>query len=242
NLAQFGAKWAFVRRRHGNGELVATRAYFPSRLDHIVRQKTRWLHGIAFQGWDRLGWTSGGDVKLAELWMRVRDRRGPLSALVMLAGYILLALSVLGWTASMMGAGDAMPLTPLLEALLIANFAAFAWRGAMRFAFTAREYGAVEGVRAILRVPIANIIAIMAGRRALFAYVRVLLGNALEWDKTPHFSHPARGSQGSREMQPAEQSSEELDEEPVFGFGVGEKFNLFQEMERNQNLGRDKKA
>ena len=172
--------------------------------------------------------------------MRVRDRRGPLSALVMLAGYILLALSVLGWTASMLGAGEAMPLTPLMQILLTANFAAFAWRGAMRFAFTAREYGAVEGVRAILRVPFANIIAIMAGRRALFAYVRVLLGSAVEWDKTPHFSHPARAEKGRREFQIWEQTDGILDDEPVFGFGVGEKFNHFQKMERAQNFNLDK--
>ena len=242
NLAQFGAKWAFVRRRHGNDELVATRAYFPGRLDHIVRQKTRWVHGIAFQGWDRLGWTSGGDVKLAELWMRLRDRRGPLSALVMLAGYILLALSAMGWTASMMGAGETMPLTPLMQILLSVSFAAFVWRGAMRFAFTAREYGAAEGMRAILRVPIANVIAIMAGRRALFAYVRVLLGSAVEWDKTPHFSHPARAAQGKREAQIADQSDGILDDEPVFGFGVGEKFNQFQRMERGQNYDLDKRT
>src|SRR3546814_10397441 len=66
--------------------LVATRAYFPDRLDHVVRQKTRWVHGIALQGWDRTGWS----LRPAEFWMRLRDRRGPLTALVLLAGYSLL--------------------------------------------------------------------------------------------------------------------------------------------------------
>jgi hypothetical protein len=30
----------------------------------------------------------------------------------------------------------------------------------------------------------------MAARRALVAYVRVLLGARLQWDKTPHLTHP----------------------------------------------------
>lgn len=52
-IADQGGRCRFVRARHTNGELVATRAYFPAWLDHVVRQKTRWIHGIAFQGWDR---------------------------------------------------------------------------------------------------------------------------------------------------------------------------------------------
>ncbi len=33
-------------------------------------------------------------------------------------------------------------------------------------------------------------IAIMAGRRAMFAYVRTLAGGAIQWDKTAHDVHP----------------------------------------------------
>ena len=191
-LAEFDARWSFVRRRHRNGELVATRAYFPSQLDHVVKQKTRWVHGIALQGWDRLGWTSGGQVRLGEMWMRLRDRRGPLTALVLLCGYALLMLSALGWGVSLLGEGKSMPLSPMVQWLLWINLAAFLWRAAMRFAFTAREFGVGEGLLAIVRIPIANIIAIMAGRRALWAYSRTLMGADIAWDKTPHFAHPAR--------------------------------------------------
>jgi adsorption protein B len=37
----------------------------------------------------------------------------------------------------------------------------------------------------------ANVIAILAGRRAISAYIRTLRGEALRWDKTEHGSHPA---------------------------------------------------
>jgi adsorption protein B len=51
-----GGRSRFLRARDENGDLVATRAYFPASVETSVRQKSRWTHGIAFQGWDRLGW------------------------------------------------------------------------------------------------------------------------------------------------------------------------------------------
>nr|WP_298925825.1 glycosyl transferase family protein [uncultured Erythrobacter sp.] len=187
-VAQSGGTCRFVRARGRDGLLVATRAYFPAKLDEVVRQKTRWVHGIALQGWDRIGWGNNGII---EMWMRARDRRGPMTALVLLLGYILLALTALGWTAIGLGYGEPIVLSPLLKGLLIANLAAFLWRGVFRFAFTAREYGMTEGLRAILRVPLANIIAIMSGRRAVTAYAKTLAGGAIIWDKTEHHVHPA---------------------------------------------------
>ena len=50
-----GACFARSRQRAG-GPLVATRAYFPDTADAAVRQKARWLTGIALAGWDRIGW------------------------------------------------------------------------------------------------------------------------------------------------------------------------------------------
>lgn len=187
-IAEAGGSCRFVRARGDDDLLIATRAYFPARLDHIVRQKTRWVHGIALQGWDRTGWSGG----VVESWMRARDRRGPLTALVLLLGYALLALTLVLAIANWAGSSEAQPLSPLLVALLFANLGFFAWRAAWRFAFTARNYGAWEGVLAVLRIPVTNVIAIMAGRRAVAAYSRTLLGSGITWDKTPHDRHPSR--------------------------------------------------
>ena len=41
------------------------------------------------------------------------------------------------------------------------------------------------------RIPVANGIAIVAGARALWAYVRTLCGEPPRWDKTHHDAHPA---------------------------------------------------
>ncbi len=182
-----GGRARFLRVRGEDRQLVATRACFPARLDHSVRQKARWVHGIALQGWDRLGWSGGA----GEWWMRLRDRRGPMTAVVLFSGYVMLAVGLTLWLAGALGLARPWQLDPVLATLLTANLAAFGWRAAMRFVFTAREYGAAEGLRAVARIPLANVIAIMAGRRALAAYVRTLRGARPVWDKTFHHAHPA---------------------------------------------------
>ncbi|MBN8500867.1 MAG: glycosyl transferase family protein [Sphingomonadales bacterium] len=189
-LSQGSRGSAFVRLRDDSGELVATGSFFPDRLDTAVRQKTRWIHGIAFQGWDRMGWSS----RPIELWMALRDRRGPLTALVLAVAYILLmldaVLAVLYWA----GISTPYQLSTPLRVMLLASFFGFLWRSAMRCAFTTREYGWREGVLAILRIPVANIVTIMAGRRALVAYFRSLKTGQVVWDKTAHDLHPASAS------------------------------------------------
>jgi len=187
-IAENGGTCRFVRARGEDDLLVATRAFFPARLDHIVRQKTRWVHGIALQGWDRIGWSGG----IMESWMRARDRRGPLTALVLLMGYALIILTLIMAIAASMGWAKPLSLSPMLKVLLIANLAFFAWRVVWRFAFTARNYGVVEGIFAVLRIPVTNVIAIMAGRRALSAYLATFFGGGITWDKTPHSRHPVR--------------------------------------------------
>lgn len=177
----------FVRLRDHTGALVATRSFFPAQLAPAVRQKTRWVHGIAFQGWERLGW----NVKPVELWMALRDRRGPLTALVLAAAYLLLLVDALLVGATMAGWQGEMTLSPLLRLMLLASLAGFVWRAALRGVFTAREYGWAEGLRGILRIPVGNIIAIMAARRALGAYFRSLRTGQVVWDKTVHHRHPA---------------------------------------------------
>ena len=187
SIAQGGGRTMFLRARDESGRLVATSSYFPAELADAVRQKTRWLHGIAFQGWDRLGWARSA----RELWMRLRDRRGPFTALVLAAAYALLIVSGILMLAGFAGADRPYRLDPVAETIVAVNLVFFAWRALNRFAFTAREYGLAQGLLALARIPIANIIAIIAARRAMAAYWRTLRGGPAIWDKTEHFDHPA---------------------------------------------------
>jgi adsorption protein B len=182
-----GGRSRFLRVRSADGSLVATRAYFPCTLETAVRQKTRWIHGIALQGWDRLGWSH----RPVDVWMRLRDRRGPLMAVVLAAAYAWICVSGLLLLARWQGWSLPARDTRALRTMLIVSLVSLVWRMAMRFCFTTREYGAAEGLRSIPRMFVANVIAIMAGRRALVAYVRTLRGAAVIWDKTEHHQHPA---------------------------------------------------
>ena len=186
-MSRQGRGSAFLRLRDDAGQLVATRSYFPRRLDAAVRQKTRWVHGIAFQGWERIGWS----LNPVDIWMALRDRRGPLTALVLAAAYLLLAIDAGLLVLQAFGKAHVLELSTPLRLMLLASFAGFAWRATLRAVFTAREYGWREGLMSLLRIPIGNIIAIMAGRRALVAYFRSLQDGRVTWDKTVHDAHPA---------------------------------------------------
>ncbi|MEL7729051.1 glycosyl transferase family protein [Citromicrobium bathyomarinum] len=190
-VAQDGGRTAFLRVRGEEGHLVATRAFFPHRLDTAVRQKSRWVCGIALQGWDRLGWTGSP----LDGWMRLRDRRGPLAALVLFVAYLLLLLTGALMLAESLGAARSPGLTPVTEMLLLANAASLLWRALFRAGFTAMEHGWAEGGRSILRLPVSNIIAIMAARRAVVQYLASLRGSMVQWDKTEHHGHPSVGHQ-----------------------------------------------
>ena len=101
-LGALGVRTMFVRlpALPGSRAVVSSRGHFPASLDDAVRQKARWIGGIAFAGWDRLGWRGG----LGERWMRMRDRRGPLAALVIFAGYLAAFLWSQMWLADVLGA------------------------------------------------------------------------------------------------------------------------------------------
>jgi adsorption protein B len=180
-LGAIGIKTMFVRLpvEPGSRSVVASRGHFPATVNAAVRQKARWIGGIAFAGWDQLGWRGG----FGERWMRMRDRRGPFAALLLLAGYAAALLWAQVALAAALGAPVAVPVSPVLAALLAINGWLLGWRLLMRFCFTTAAYGWGEGLRSIPRTIVANLIAVLAARRALLLHSA---GGALRWDKTHH--------------------------------------------------------
>ena len=193
SIADHGGRSRFLRLRDEAGALVATRSYFPAKLDTAVRQKTRWIHGIALQEWDRMGWSP----RPLEIWMRVRDRRGPLTAVILAAAYALLVIEGALLIAAHLGWYRAPPAGPLLSILLTICLAGLVWRASIRIIIVTREYGLFEGLCSFPRILIANYITILAGRRALAAYCRSLRGEAPTWDKTEHHRVPAMPATGA---------------------------------------------
>lgn len=173
--------------RRSGYQVLATREFFPSTLRTAYRQRARWILGIAFQGWQQIGWRGG----LLERYMLFRDRKGMATALVTMIAYLLfvnylaiLALQSAG-IAPETGRGPLSSgwLTPLLainSVLLIARLS-------QRYYFVARLNGRRQGLLALPRVFVNNVINFMAVSRAWRMFIRhVVTGKPIAWDKTSH--------------------------------------------------------
>ncbi len=185
-IGAVGGRTIMARLLDKNGKLVGTRACFPDTLSTSVRQKTRWLTGIALAGWDRLGWEGG----LAQKWMLLQDRRSILAAIVLMAAYLCIILTGVLLVAASQGLYQPSPFNSTLAFLLWFNAAFLFWRLLVRAGFVGALYGPKEALLSVPRSLIANIIAIMAARRACVAYVRHCFGAPLSWDKTAHHTVP----------------------------------------------------
>jgi adsorption protein B len=180
-VGELGLKTMFVRMPAvpGSRGVVASRGHFPATFGEAVRQKARWLGGIALTGWDRLGWRGG----LGERWMRMRDRRGPIAALLLICGYAAALLWSQLWLAEAIGAPVQVQIDPALSTLLWINLWLLLWRIAMRALFTGSAYGWNEAVRSVPRLVDGNLIAICAAARAMVIYIG---RSPPTWDKTRH--------------------------------------------------------
>lgn len=192
-LAEMGARAVLARVPTRDGRsLVAVRAYFPATIEAAVRQKARWITGIALSGWDRTGWARSWNP--LDHWMRLRDRRAPLAVVVTAAAYLALlswgaAAALHAWTGT-----PPAPVSGIEQGLLAVNAVLLGWRYLMRMAFTARAYGWREALWAVPRMVVGNIIMLLAVRRAMTRYLSALGGAAPKWDKTSHaFPDTAEG-------------------------------------------------
>ncbi len=186
-IKALGGRGALVRVRDGDDRIiVATHEHFPDSFSAALRQKSRWLTGIALAGWDRIGWPGG----LADRYMLLRDRKALLTALLAIIAYAV-ALLVLADAAlrAAVPAAAAMPALagPRLTGLLWANAALLGWRLLLRALFTAHAYGPIEGLRSLPRALASNVINAAAAWTATRRYFATLRGAPpLGWDKTAH--------------------------------------------------------
>ncbi len=183
HIRSLGGSTVFVRLPGGGDEgMVGTRAHFPATIEASVRQKARWIVGISLAGWDRLGWSGGW----GEHWMRWRDRRALLAALLLATGYLAVLLVTLAMLMRLWSGGRGFVMSPFLVGLLYFNAAALVWRCLVRGFFVHKVYGWREAFLSVVRLPVANIIMMIAARRALFRYWTMLRNGKVEWDKTAH--------------------------------------------------------
>ncbi len=189
-LAAAGATGAFIRRWTLDGRLVASRGYFPAGIEQAVRQKTRWLRGIAFDGWDRLGWVGvpGQSLsgRLAGYWMLWRDRRAALAAVAILCGYTALVLALVAQASSASAVREALAGATTLLVLTGFNVVLLVWRALVRMVYVWQLYGWHQVPLALLRMPVGNILLVMTAWRGLWGHWFWRRGRPLAWDKTEH--------------------------------------------------------
>ena len=186
-VAMLGGRTEFVRVLEQAGDrhsLICVRACFPGRVGDAVRQKARWMNGIALSGWDRIGWARARSWSW--IWMRMRDRRATLAMPVLAIAYCALLLWGVAAAAHLAGIETGVRLDLPGGWLLGTNAVLLAWRAGVRALWVARAYGWREAAWSPARLLVSNWISLLAGRCALFAYVATLRGAPLRWDKTPH--------------------------------------------------------
>lgn len=184
-LTQGNARGIFARLRDKQGQWVATQEFFPENFEDAIRQKSRWMMGIALSGWDRLGWQRCW----RENWMRYRDRKASFAAFVLTIAYFAMFLMGFLDILQLSGVYQPSPLSDLLKTMLVMNAFFLSWRLAFKGCFVFSLYGFREACLSVPRTIIANIINILAARRALFQYLKTLAGVPPKWEKTGHF-HP----------------------------------------------------
>lgn len=185
NLTEGDARGIFARLKDKNGQWVATQEFFPDNFEDAIKQKSRWMVGIALSGWDRLGWKACW----RENWMRLRDRKASFAAIIVALAYVAILLTGIFYILGLTGIYQPAPISDFLKTMLIFNAVFLIWRLGIKGYFVFALYGLREALLSLPRTVIANIINILAAKRALFQYFHILAGAPAKWEKTAHF-HP----------------------------------------------------
>ncbi len=188
-LGRSGFSSAFVRLatspQHGP---VATSEHFPNTIKTAVRQKSRWLLGIALQGWSTLGWHG----TLAQRYWLLRDRKALFTAYLNMMAYIMVVAFTTLWAWQyFIPAAPHFPIVAqsnsLLAYVLRLNGILLVWRLLMRALCVWRTAGAVQAFLSLPRAVLANLINFLAAWRTLRLFIEhKRSGKAVIWDKTQH--------------------------------------------------------
>jgi len=184
-----------TRRARRVRELVGVREYFPATLGSAIRQKSRWVIGIAMQGWSHLGWSSDWRTN----YMLYRDRKSLITNLATVGGYVVVSVVLSVWVMQWLWP-DAYRFPPIVQRgstlwyMLMINFALLVLRVLQRAYCVWRLHGYRQAALSIPRIAWANVVNFAATVRAMRLYLRYLrTGQAIAWDKTDHI-YPAAES------------------------------------------------
>ncbi|GAB2911901.1 glycosyl transferase family protein [Rheinheimera gaetbuli] len=174
-------------RSKTGGNVVCVREYFPETFNTAVRQKSRWIIGIVFQGFKVHKWSP--DWKLNYfLW---RDRKGVISYFVsFLASIIFIQLLLLWLYQAVVHSSynfiSVFSNEPLIITLLTTNLVFFLNRMIQRMIFVRRYYGITQALLSVPRQLWGNVINFFANVRAIRQVLAHGDPRRVAWDKTQH--------------------------------------------------------
>ncbi len=191
-IHHMGMKQKFIPIHFRYGRPMATREYFPRNFRTAVRQRTRWVTGIALQSWE---FHSARDT-LRQLYWFWRDRKSLAGNMVTPLMNILSVYGAATWARDRIDHepwGLGRELSPLLR-VYIAGFCLQAFHISIRAGCSARVYGWRFACAVPPRAIAGNWINCFATLRAIRNYADARMhGRPLVWAKTEH-AYPSRAA------------------------------------------------
>lgn len=167
--------------------VICVREFFPNKIETAVRQKSRWIIGIVFQGYVTHGWTSNWRLNYF-LW---RDRKGVFTNFFSFAANLILFQLILVWLyesfwpdayrfLSIFEESDLLVILLWINVLLMTN------RIFQRTFFVTQYYGLFQGLLSLPRMLLGNFINFLANWRAIKQVIQQGNPRRVAWDKTTH--------------------------------------------------------
>src|SRR5579885_652883 len=182
-------------------ELRATREYFPRTFGQAVRQRARWIMGIALQSWQEIGW----NVEAHQIYWLWRDRKGLLGNPLTVLTNLLFLYGAVDWlwaraTAKSWILGQLVSASPCLRWIIIINMALMLIRLGARASCVKAGYGWKHALISPIRSIWGNLINFCATAYALLRFTAAWLRRqSPQWAKTEH-SYPAQAAAVPRRL------------------------------------------
>ncbi|WP_407333343.1 glycosyl transferase family protein [Enterovibrio sp. 27052020O] len=167
--------------------LICVREYFPATYSTAVRQKSRWIIGIVFQGMKNHHWSRDWRINYF-LW---RDRRGVISNIISFAATLVFfqLLLIVIYQLTVTESYHFLSIfndDPTVRFFIYSNALFFLNRMVQRFIFVSQYYGSFQGIMSLPRVVWGNFINFSANVRAIKQVIIEGDPRRVAWDKTSH--------------------------------------------------------
>ncbi len=185
-LHALGYSQVFVPLHFDAAGPVATREYFPRGFRAAIRQRSRWVAGIALQGWALHGWS----VPWRQIYWFWRDRKGVVGNLLAPVTNLLFLFGGAAWLASVR-AGGPWQLDAYLPHWLVECCSATMWLSALQASFRTACCASIYGWRFAFLVPVRMLWGNVVNSAATVGALRQFWiarrnRRTLAWLKTDH--------------------------------------------------------